>query len=141
MFLRLFSLFSFPHLLHQFGQLPVLSGNVAVISSFVRQKAVGAVFDSAFCITEIPAAVFPQRIQGTIAKKTVKVLRISSFVAREIFTIFMAEIRIFFSLPIRLFHKISYLSSAERATLLRNNRNFVQFAEGTKIAGVVSPAI
>lgn len=105
------------------------------------QKAVGAVLNSTFCITEIPAALLSQSVQGTIAEEAVKVFRIGSFVAGEIFTLFMAEIRIFFSLPIWLFHKISYLSSSESATLLRNNRNFVQFAEGTKIAGVVSPAI
>ena len=103
-FKSFFSLFSFPNLPHQFRQLAIFPGYIAVVLCLMWQLAVRAVFDSLICHSEIPAAFIPQRIQWTIAEQTVKILGICSRMTRKIFTFFVTEKCIMFSFPIWFLH-------------------------------------
>ena len=116
-FKSFFSLFSFPNLPHQFRQLAIFPGYIAVVLCLMGQLAVRAVFDSLICHSEIPAAFIPQRIQWTIAEQTVKILGICSRMTRKIFTFFVTEKSIMFPFPIWFLHFNTSLSSTSYFTI------------------------
>ena len=67
------------------------------------KKTVGTVFNTLFCIFKISSAPVSESIQRTIAEQTVKIFRVTGFMAGKILAFFMTEKRIFFSFPIRFF--------------------------------------
>ena len=75
----------------QLNNVPGLSANGIIILPAVGTQAVGTVLDSVLCISEIAAAMIPQRIQRTIAEKTAESLRICIGMAGKIFTVPVLE--------------------------------------------------
>ena len=108
----------FSLLFDQLRQFLILSGYISIILSFMRYLTFCTVFYSVLCKPEIPAAVFSQRIQRTITEETIKVLRIRAFMARKVFTLFVAEIRKMFPFPIWFFHLLSprYIKKSSHGT-------------------------
>ena len=106
-FKSFFSLFSFPNLPHQFRQLAIFPGYIAVVLCLMWQLTIRAVLNSFVCHFKIPTAFISQCIQWAIAEQTVKVLRICAFMTRKIFTFFVAEKCIMFSFPIWFLHLFS----------------------------------
>jgi len=47
------------------------------------KQTAGAVFDPLFCVSEASSAFFAQCVQRAVTEQTVKVLRVSGFVAGE----------------------------------------------------------
>ena len=84
---------------HQVCQFLIFSCYIAEIVPSVGKQAKGTVFAAGGKIPEIAAAFFSQGIQGAIAEQAVEVIRIRALMAGEVFTVFVAEIRIFFPFP------------------------------------------
>ena len=66
-------------------------GDCLMVFPAVGLQAAGAVFDSLFGITEIAAAVFAQAVQWAVAEQAAEPLRVSAFVAGEIFAGFVLK--------------------------------------------------
>jgi hypothetical protein len=57
----------------------------------MRNQTTGAILDIIFCIGKITSAVFPQSVQGTVAKQAAEAVRISIVMTRKIFTSLILE--------------------------------------------------
>lgn len=97
--LRLF----LPVLFCQFHDFLVFSCNIPVSFPLMRQQTVAAVLDPFLCILKISPALITQGIQGTVAEKTVKILRVAGLMTGKKFTFFMTEKGIIFPFPIGFF--------------------------------------
>ena len=62
----------------------------------MRQQTAAAVLDPFLCILKVSPALIAQGIQGTVAEKTVKILRVAGLMTGKKFTFFMTEKGIIF---------------------------------------------
>jgi hypothetical protein len=65
--------------------------NGIVIFPFVGTQTAGTILDPAFRISEIATTLIPQGIQGTVTKQTAEGLRVGTFMAGKILTLFMLK--------------------------------------------------
>lgn len=89
--LSLFSLFAPCN----FGDVLKFAYDVGIAFAVMRQKADAAVLDAAFRVAEVPSAFVFERIQRTVAKQAIEVLRRIGFVARKVLALRVAEEGIF----------------------------------------------
>ena len=75
----------------------VSADDFVVIIRIMGNKAVRAVFDALFRITEIASAAFAQCVQRTVTEQAVKTFRVGTLMAGKIFTFSMAEEFIIFT--------------------------------------------
>ena len=60
-----------------------------VVLSYVREHTAAAVLKTVFGIFKVASAVFAERIERTVAEKTIKILRVIGLMTGEEFTILM----------------------------------------------------
>ena len=87
---------------YQLQNTRVLRQNRAIILTLMWNGACTAILDPMFCQRKIAAAGLAQGIERTVAKQAVKVCFRNSLMAREVFTIIIAEKGIVFAFPIHL---------------------------------------
>jgi hypothetical protein len=83
--------------------------NILIILSSVRNHAGGAILVALLGISEISAALFPKRVQRTIAEQTVEIFPIVGCVAGKIFAFGVAE-ELVVTLASRFLHKALSIS-------------------------------
>ena len=76
----------FPGLFRKLQDLFQLPADILIVFPAVGAQAIGAVFDAAFGIGEVPSAPVAQGVQGTIAEQAAEGLGIRIGVAGEVFT-------------------------------------------------------
>lgn len=92
----------------------------------MRKLTIRTVFQPLFRITEISSTFVPQCIQRAVTEQTVKIIRISAFMAGKIFTLLMAKKRILFVFPIFLLH----ITSKKEGAMLFRGRRFRSYMRG-----------
>ena len=91
--------------LHQLDDVPVALQHRAVVLPLVREGASRAVLEAVLQIAELPAAALPQRVERTIAEKTVEALPVRPRVAGEMLALSVLREGVMLVLPV--FHVVS----------------------------------
>ena len=72
-----------------FDYVAVAVDDFFVVLSYVREHTAAAVLKTVFGIFKVASAVFAERIERTVAEKTIKILRVIGLMTGEEFTILM----------------------------------------------------
>lgn len=78
--------------------------NIPIVVAAVGECAVLAVFVALLSVAKITAATAAEHVQRAIAEKAVEIIRIVSFMAREIFALDMRKKRILGHPPLFVVH-------------------------------------
>ena len=75
--------------LRDFDYIAVAVDDFFVVLTNVREHAAAAVLKTVFGVFEIASAVFAERIERTVAEKTVKIVRVIGLMTGKEFTVLM----------------------------------------------------
>ena len=84
-----------------FSHAAKLIDDISIVFAPVRNGTIGAVFDAIVSICKRTAAMLTQRIERTVAEKTVEILGCNLIMAGETFAVAVTEKGIVFVLPLR----------------------------------------